>query len=185
MDDKYYTLAVISFEGEDTAKEALKVVKRLQKEKKLTIEDVVAARKDNKGKVKLVQGKELTAAKGARRFGVAGLVAGTLLGGPVAGAVLGAALGGFAGSKSDKGFDNKMLLELSEELEEGGSALFALVSDMDADAVDGSMQELGGEMKSFLIAEEGFLALGNVTEDEIIVDVLEDEFEEVDVPDED
>lgn len=182
-EDKKYNLLVVTFEGKGTAKEAMKVVKKLKKEKALELVDVVAASKGVDGKVKLTQGKELTASKGALYFGTASLVAGTLLGGPLAFAALGAAAGGAAGKLSDSGFDNKVLKDLAAEMDRDTSALLLVATDVDFDKTEGSFSDFGGKLRNFMLAGENFVALGNAAGDFYAAVVEDDMVEEVEVKD--
>ncbi len=181
--NKDYSLAVFVFDGKDTAKEALKKVRELKKEKTFTLEDVVATYKNEKGKVKLVQGRNLTGRKGAVGFGVAGLVVGTLLGGPLVGAAVGAAVGS-AGSQIKKVFGNDDLKNLSTELDKDSSALFLLVSDAKEGAFDALAEEFGGKVYAFMIESDGITAMGKITEDDAFLAVLEEELVYVDLDDE-
>jgi uncharacterized membrane protein len=178
MKNKDYQLAVVLFDGRDTAEEALAEVKRLKDEKKIVLEDVVAVNKDDNGKVKLKQGRSLTGKKGALGFGTAGLIAGAIIGGPIVGAALGAALGG-AGSQIKKVFGNKEMKEMGAALDEDSSILFLMLSDSEEDAFNEAMKKLGGKMYGFFIAEEGLVAMGGITEDEAFLSVMQEEVQVV------
>lgn len=184
MDNVQYTLAVVAFDGKDTAKDAMKAVKKAKKSKGVKVVDAVAVKKDEKGKVKLVQGKELTATKGATGFGIAGLVAGTLLGGPLAGAAIGAAIGGATGAKVDKGFDNKTLVEIGNEIDDNTSLLVLLLEDYEIGTLQDEVEEFGGKIYGFMLAQEGLVALGAATEDEAFLAVIESESVVVDLDEE-
>lgn len=176
MKNKEYKLSVILFEGKDTAEKALKEVRRLKEEKKIGLEDVVAVNKDDSGKVKLKQGRNLTGKKGAVGFGTAGLIAGAVVGGPIIGAALGVALGS-AGSQIKKVFGNKEMKEMGAALDEDSSILFLMLSESEEDAFNEAMEKLGGKIYGFFIAEEGLVAMGGITEDEAFISVMQEEIQ--------
>lgn len=171
-EEKDFTLVVVSFDGNETAKEALKKIKSLKKEKKITIEDMVAVSKNEKGKVKLTQGRGFTGKKGALGFGAAGVVGAAILGAPVViPAAIGAAIGS-ASSQIKKVFDNDELKAMGADLDPEGSLLFMVLSDFEVGAMEGAMDEVGAKMNAFLLAEEGLIAMGAVSEDESFLAVM-------------
>jgi len=171
-EEKDFTLVVVSFDGKETAKEALKQIKSLKKEKKIVIEDMVAVSKDEKGKVKLTQGRGFTGRRGTLGFGAAGVVGAAVLGAPVViPAVIGAAIGS-ASSQVKKVFDNDELKEMGADLDSEGSLLFVVLSDFEPGAMEGAMAEVGAKMNAFFLAEEGLIAMGAVSEDESFLAVM-------------
>ncbi|MEA3323354.1 MAG: DUF1269 domain-containing protein [Patescibacteria group bacterium] len=173
-DNKEYKFLAVVLEGDETADEALKKVQKLKKSDTFTLEDVVAVHKNEKGKVKLKQGRGLTGTKGTLGFGTAGLVAGTIFGGPLVGAAIGAAIGG-ASSQINKVFGNDEMKELGESLDQDSSMLVLLVSDMEEGALETLSAEFGAEVHAFMIAEEGLVAMGAVTENESFLAVMDEE----------
>ncbi len=173
-DQKNYKFLTVILDGEDTADEALKKVQRLKKSDTFTLEDVVAVHKNEKGKVKLKQGRGLTGTKGTLGFGTAGLVAGTIFGGPIVGAAIGAAIGG-ASSQIGKIFSNDEMKALGENLDQDSSMLVLLVSDMEEGALETLSTEFGGDVHAFMIAEEGLVAMGAITENESFLAVMDEE----------
>lgn len=171
-EEKNLTLVVVSFDGDETAKQALKKIKELKKEKKVTIEDMVAVNKNEKGKVKLTQGRGFTGKKGALGLGSVGLIGAAIVGGPV---VLAAALGagvGAASSQVKKIFDNDELKKMGEDLESDDSLLFMVLSDFEVGSMESAMEEVGAKMNAFLLAEEGLVAMGAVSEDAAFLAVM-------------
>ncbi len=173
-DQKDYKFLAIILEGDETADEALKKVQKLKKSDTFTLEDVVAVHKNEKGKVKLKQGRGLTGTKGTLGFGTAGLVAGTIFGGPLVGAAIGAAIGG-ASSQINKVFGNDEMKALGENLDQDSSMLVLLVSDMEEGALETLSTEFGGEVHAFIVAEEGLVAMGAITENESFLAVMDEE----------
>ncbi len=171
-EEKDLTLVVLSFDGDETAKAALKKVKELKKEKKVTIEDMVAVNKNEKGKVKLTQGRGFTGKKGALGFGAVGLIGAAIVAAPV---VIPAAIGagiGAASSQVKKIFDNDELKKLGEDLGPDESLLFMVLSDFVPGSMESAMDEVGAKMNAFLLAEEGLVAMGAVSEDESFLAVM-------------
>lgn len=107
---------------------------KLQKEYLIEMDDVVVVTKDDKGKVKLHQARNLTAA-GA----VGGAFWGTLIGmiflNPLVGAAVGAGAGALSGKLRDIGIDDEFMKELGETITPGSSALFVLVRKVTPDKV--------------------------------------------------
>ena len=95
MNDNPIQLIVAAFKDEDTAKVALKDLKKAQKEKLIKIESAAVLHKDKKGKLHIKETHDMGGGKGAALGGVGaaaiGLIAGTALVVPVA---VGALVGG-------------------------------------------------------------------------------------------
>ena len=147
-------LVVIGFEDEHTAFEMRAALGKLQKEYLIDMEDVVVVTKDEKGKVKLHQAVNLTAA-GA----VGGTFWGSLIGliflNPLLGAAVGAGAGAISGKLSDIGISDTFMKELGETLTEGTSALFVLVRKATPDKVLEELKGFRGKvLKTSLTADE-------------------------------
>jgi uncharacterized membrane protein len=127
-------LVVIGFDDETTAFEMRAALAKMQKEYLIEMEDVVVVTKDDKGKVKLHQSVNLTAA-GAVGGGFWGLLIGMLFLNPLIGVAAGAAAGAIGGALSDIGVDDKFMKELGESFTPGTSALFVLVRKVTGDKV--------------------------------------------------
>lgn len=127
-------LVVIGFEDEHTAFEMRAELVKLQKEYLIEMEDVVVVGKDGKGKVKLHQAMNLTAA-GAVGGSFWGMLIGMIFLNPLVGAAVGAGAGALSGKLTDVGIDDKFMKELGETLTPGTSALFVLVRKATPDKV--------------------------------------------------
>ena len=92
-----YDLVIVAYEGRDTAEKVWETVLELKKDKEIDIKDGAIIVKDDKGKVKLSQKKDMTVGKGLIGGGAVGLIIGVAVGGPIAVAALGASLGGLLG----------------------------------------------------------------------------------------
>ena len=127
-------LVVIGFDDEHTAFEMRAAVAKLQKEYLIEMEDVVVVTKDDKGKVKLHQAVNLTAA-GAMGGTFWGMLIGMIFLNPLAGAAIGAGAGALSGKLRDIGISDKFMKELGETFQPETSALFVLVRKVTPDKV--------------------------------------------------
>jgi uncharacterized membrane protein len=133
-------LVVIGFDDEHTAFDMRAALAKLQKEYLIEMEDVVVVTKNDKGKVKLHQAVNLTAA-GAVGGGFWGMLIGMIFLNPLVGAAVGAGAGAISGKFSDIGIDDKFIKELGETITPETSALFVLVRKATPDKV---LEELKG-----------------------------------------
>ena len=133
-------LVVIGFDDEHTAFEMRAELAKLQKEYLIEMEDVVVVTKNDKGKVKLHQAVNLTAA-GAVGGGFWGMLIGMIFLNPLVGAAVGAGAGAISGKFSDIGIDDKFIKELGETITPETSAFFVLVRKATPDKV---LEELKG-----------------------------------------
>jgi len=123
-------LLAASFSDQNTAKQCLDQLKRMEKDGTIDLLDAAVMVKQADGKIKVDEIKELTPRKGRRRGAVIGGIFGaifppTILVSAIAGAVAGGALGRF----TDQGMKNDELKAIGEELKPGQSAIIAIVED--------------------------------------------------------
>jgi uncharacterized membrane protein len=147
-------LVVIGFDNEARAFEMRAELAKLQKEYLIDMEDVVVVTKDDKGKVKLHQAVNLTAA-GA----VGGAFWGTLIGmiflNPLLGAAVGAGAGALSGKLRDIGISDNFMKELADTFKPGSSALFVLVRKVTPDKVLDALKGFKGKvLKTSLTADK-------------------------------
>ena len=128
MSDVPIQLIVAAFNDEKTAKEALKALKKAQKEKLIKIENAAVLHKDEKGKLHIHETSDMGGKKGATLGGVAGAAIG-LIAGPalLVPAAVGALVGGLTAKLRDSGFSDSRLQALGEGLKPGSSAIVAIV----------------------------------------------------------
>ena len=128
MSENPIQLIVAAFKNEDSAKAALKDLKKAQKDKLIKIEDAAVLRKDEKGKLHIKETHDMGGGKGAALGGVGaaaiGVIAGTALVVPVA---VGALVGGLVAKLRDTGFSDERLKFVGEGLTPGSSAIIAVV----------------------------------------------------------
>ena len=127
-------LIVIEFGDEQAAFELRAELAKMQKEYLIQMEDVVVVTKNEKGKVKLHQAVNLTAA-GAVGGSFWGLLIGTIFLNPLLGMAVGAGAGALGGKLRDIGISDDFIKELAANLTEGTSALFILVRKATPDKV--------------------------------------------------
>jgi uncharacterized membrane protein len=147
-------LVVIGFDNENKAFEMRAELAKLQKEYLIEMEDVVVVTKNDKGKVKLHQAVNLTAA-GAVSGGFWGMLIGMIFLNPLAGAALGAGAGALSGKFTDIGIGDNFIKELGETLTPESSALFVLVRKVTPDKVLEALKGFGGKiLKTSLTADK-------------------------------
>jgi uncharacterized membrane protein len=133
-------LVIIGFDDEHTAFEMRAALAKLQKEYLIEMDDVVVVTKDDKGKVKLHQALNLTAA-GAVGGTFWGMLIGMIFLNPLIGAAVGAGAGALSGRLRDIGISDDFMKELGESFKNNTSALFVLVRKVTPDKV---LEELKG-----------------------------------------
>jgi uncharacterized membrane protein len=101
--------------------------------------------KNAKGKVKLHQAVNLTAA-GAITGGFWGSLIGLIFLNPILGAAVGASAGAVSGALTDVGINDKFMKELAGTLNPGSSALFVLVRKATPDKVLEEVKGTGGKI---------------------------------------
>jgi uncharacterized membrane protein len=116
---------------------------KLQKEYLIELEDAVVVTRDEKGKPKLDQAMNLTAA-GAVGGSFWGLLIGAIFLNPLLGMAVGAGAGALSGKLSDIGINDDFMKELGQTLQPGCSALFVLVRKSTPDKVLERLQGFGG-----------------------------------------
>ena len=139
------TLVVIGYDDEFKAEEVRLKLRKLQKDYLIDLEDAVVAVKNDKGKVKLHQAVNLTAA-GAIGGGFWGSLIGLIFLNPLLGAAVGATAGAVSGALTDVGINDKFMKELADAMNPGSSALFVLVRKATPDKVLEEVKGTGGKI---------------------------------------
>lgn len=134
-------LVVIAFPTEARAEEVRQKLFAMQKEYLLELDDAVVAAKDAKGRIKLNQTINTTAA-GAVSGTFWGALVGLIFLMPLVGAAMGAASGALGGALTDLGINDKWMKETAAAIQPGTAALFVLVRKVTADKV---LERLKGE----------------------------------------
>lgn len=141
-------LAIVTFEDEATAFEMRAELAKLQKEYLIEMEDTVVVTKNGKGKTKLHQAVNLTAA-GAVGGSFWGMLIGMIFLNPLIGMAAGAGAGAISGALADIGIDDKMMKKMAESFTPGSSALFVLFRKATGDKVLERLSPFAGKGKVF------------------------------------
>jgi uncharacterized membrane protein len=138
-------LVVIGYDDPFKAEEVRLMLWKMQKEYLIDLEDAVVAVKDEKGKVKLHQAVNLTAA-GAVSGGFWGALIGLIFLNPILGMAVGATAGAVSGALTDVGIDDSFMKQLAETMKSGSSVLFILVRHATPDKVLEELKGSGGKV---------------------------------------
>ena len=151
------SLVVITFKDPDEAHQVRSQLRALEKEGLVKMEDAAVIRKDEHGKIHIVNETDKTVAAGAVAGGLLGLMLFILF--PVAGIAIGAAGGALVGAALDKGVDKKFVKQVADELEPNSSALFVLVNEANRNAATAVLREHTGKVYHTNLSSEAEEAL--------------------------
>ena len=138
-------LVVIAYEDQFKAEEVRTMLRKMQQEYLIDLEDAVVAVKDDKGKGKLHQMYKLAAA-GALSGGFWGALIGLIFMSPLLGMAVGASAGAVSGALTDVGINDDFMKNLAASFQNGTSVLFVLVRKATADKVLAELQGTGGKV---------------------------------------
>lgn len=147
------TLVVVAYDDKYKAEEIRLMLRKLQQDYLIDLEDAVVAVKDDEGKVKLHQAVNMTAA-GAVSGGFWGTLIGLIFMMPLLGLAAGAAAGAVSGALTDVGIDDKFMKNLAETMKNGSSVLFVLVRKVTADKVLEQLAGTGGTVLKTSLTHE-------------------------------
>ena len=142
------TLISVRFAEPLMAQEMLLAFARLVKQGAVEMEDAAMVTKDEDGKIRLRQTRDVMPGQGAASGGWVGALVG-IIGGPVgmiAGGALGAAAGGIFAKLRDVGINDDQMKDMGEQLGRGEAALFVLLNSYDVTAVAMEMRRFDGEL---------------------------------------
>lgn len=135
-------LVVIEFDNEQTAFEMRAALAKMQKAYLIQMKDIVVVTKNEKGKIRLHQAVNLTAA-GAVGGTFWGMLIGMIFFNPLLGAAMGAGAGALAARLRDIGINDDFMKEVAANLTEGTSALFILIRKVTSDKVLDKLKQEG------------------------------------------
>lgn len=147
------TFVAVAYDNMFKAQEVRLRLLQMQKEYLIDLEDAVVAVRDEKGKVKLHQINDLTAA-GAISGSFWGLLIGLLFMNPLLGLAAGAAGGALSGALSDIGINDDFMKKLASELKPGTSVLFVLIKHFTPDKVLAELEGTGGRVLKTSLSHE-------------------------------
>ena len=147
------TLVVIGYNEIHKAEEVRLTLVKLQRDYLIDLEDAVAVTKDAKGKIKLHQTVNLTAA-GAAIGGFWGMLIGLMFLNPLLGLAVGASAGAVSGALVDLGINDHFMKDLAATLTPNSSALFVLVRKSTPDKVLEEVKGTGGTILKTSLSHE-------------------------------
>jgi len=169
------TLIAITYDKEETAKQALDKLSELQKMQLVSLEDAALAVKDRNGKVKVKQTLEKMHTGSVASWGFFwGFLIGLIFGGPLFWGLFTALLSALFNKGTDLGVDNKFIKEVGNSLNPGQSALFILVVQATEDKVLPEMAKFGGTVYQTSLSNEDEEALKKALENKDISAAVED-----------
>ena len=148
------TLSVLKFETSDGAGEALELVKSLQKQQLITLQDAAIVTWPEGAKKPKTKQLISLAGIGALNGAFWGMLFGLIFFVPLLGLAVGAVFGAFGESMADVGIDDQFIKKTKEKVTEGTSALFLLTSDATTDKVVEQMKKLDFEIISTSLSQE-------------------------------
>ncbi len=152
-------LIVVGFDHLEDARAAMKRLRALEADGRVRFEDTAVVEREPDGTAHArneVSGTTETAAFLGAAIG--GLVTFIF---PLAGIAIGAALGAAVGAALDKGVSGDFVDEVKNTLTPGRSALFLVVKDADADAVNAALRDFRGDVIQTTLDSEAEEALRN------------------------
>ena len=147
------TLVVIGYNEIHKAEEVRLTLVKLQRGYLIDLEDAVAVTKDAKGKIKLHQTVNLTAA-GAASGGFWGMLIGLMFRNPLLGFAVGASAGAVSGALVDLGINDQFMKDLAATLTPNSAALFVLVRQSTPDKVLEEVKGTGGTILKTSLSHE-------------------------------
>ena len=145
-------LVVLGFDTEEQAHGALKALRGLEKEGRISFEDTAVITRDPDGKVHVKNEASGTTETGAVIGGIIGGFVTFMF--PVAGIAIGAAAGAGIGAMVGNSIDGKFVDDVKEELEPGKSALFLLVKGADRAAALAVLRNFHGDVIQTTLEED-------------------------------
>ena len=170
-------LIALSFPDKYSADKVLSEVIELEKEHLMDLEDAAVVVRNEKGKVKIKQTHDLTAASTAGGFwwgGLFGLLMGWIVLNPLlgwaTGAGIGSAIGWLEGRSLDLGINDEFMKELGEALTPNSSAIFVLIRKATLDRVIDELKPYGGKLLHTSLSKKDEQKLKEAIENSSIID---------------
>ena len=133
---------VVTFENETDASKARSVLRDLQKQNLLSMEDAAVIVKDAEGKIHVKNEMDRDVKIGAGIGGLLGVMLMFMF--PIAGLAIGMASGALIGKLVDAGVDKKFVKDVTEALKPGSSGLIAIMNSFDATSLLSAMRPFEG-----------------------------------------
>lgn len=145
-------LIVIGFETSDAARAALKDLRSIEHVGKIHFEDTAVVERDPGGQVHVKNEASGTTETAAIIGGAIGGIVTFAF--PPAGIAIGAAVGAGIGALMHTGVDGDFVDDIKNKLEPGKSALFIVIKDADADALDAALRPYRGSIIQTTVDED-------------------------------
>jgi uncharacterized membrane protein len=132
---------------QERATTILDMLEQMHRANTITVVDLASVEKGEDGKLKIVETREVTAKKGAKRGAIAAGIFGLIF--PpslIASALVGAAVGGAWGKLRDTGLKSSSIEELGQSLEPGKAAVIVLVPPESVQATERALQGYDGQL---------------------------------------
>lgn len=155
-------IAVVTFQDTEGAGNLLGLLRDLEKQRLIELDDAVVVVKDADGEVKVQESTDLTKAKGAAKGATLGLVIGLMVGGPIGGVLLGAAGGALLSRKVDLGIPQGKIDVLVSEMVDGTSALFVQGTSKREGVMRAAMVQANGTLHELELTEQGVVDVQNI-----------------------
>jgi uncharacterized membrane protein len=154
VSDNPVQLLVAGFQGTDTAKAKFSELKAFKKETgAIRILDAAWLWKDDNGKLKIRETRDMSTGRGMAMGGVLGGVVGVLTGGVgLAVAAGGGAIGGLISKFRDSGFDNARLELAGSQLPAGSSMLIVAVEHTWVGDIENILQQAGADITTLAVS---------------------------------
>ena len=152
-------LVVLGFDTEEQALDALKSLRQLERDGRISFEDTAVVTHGMDGKFQVKNEASSTTETGA--------VLGAILGGfvtfifPLAGIAVGALAGAGVGALMGRGVSGDFVKDVKEELPPGKSALFLLVKGADRDAALAVLRNFKGDVIQTTLDPDAEEAISN------------------------
>jgi uncharacterized membrane protein len=147
------TLVVLAFPTESGAHEVLDVVKDLQRQQLIIVDDAATVVRGQDGKPRTQQADSLVG-QGAMGGAFWGLLFGLIFFVPFLGMAIGAAAGALMGKFTDVGIDDHFIREVQQKIKAGQSGLFLLVRDVKLDRVLPAVEPYHPQVLQTSLSEE-------------------------------
>jgi uncharacterized membrane protein len=148
------TLSVLKFGTPSGAGEGLDLVKSLEKQQLITLQDAAIVTWPEGAKKPKTKQLISLAGIGALNGAFWGMLFGLIFFVPILGLAVGAAFGAMGASMADVGIDDEFIKKTKEKVTEGTSALFLLTSDATTDKVIEQLKKLDFEVISTSLSQE-------------------------------
>jgi uncharacterized membrane protein len=149
MGDKAVSqIIVVTFADESQAEGLYEALKELNKKKVIKLEDAVFVTKNEEGKPSVHEKMHHEKRSGTAKGAILGAMVGIMLGGPVLGLAGGAIAGRIIGKHMDLGIDKGTIQSVTNDLEQGHTALFIMGYTNNTKAVVNAFSQFNGKIVS-------------------------------------